>query len=561
MTLDFSKMPPPTPEQLQAELETLERQAIRPADDPIPPPDGATPEQVYFDVPEPLPKTLTPEELVRESKAAAAVISAKPIPFDDAPAESKAKIIHDYAQEQMQKLIETGGADALIEQFDRIIKAAEDLQEKLLRDMAQVTAETIAQVEELAEQLKARQKYLSQLEPFLRKELKRMHQEHPETEGVTLNTLLYSVGTETVDEQELADLAAEFADETEPGLKYIRFIVDAIRRAQAALDAKRKEKKPRRIRIDSLPTQQLFPLDPVNYQLAEGLLSTGATEPVNMFMKKKRTQDGKRVNAGQVQVFVTIDEDYVKYSQPLNDVDSSILRNIYTLICAGEMRFNLSHIWAMTASDGKRLSKQKVKELINRIIRYLQTTVSIDCQEYAKAKGIDCPHIITGQLLPGVYLDVVTNKNGEPIDANIKCTLPPEEFPLLAFSRITNEITSIPMRAATVCGLTGDKVSALTNRRIIIREILLRRIFGHHNKPADQVVKFSRIYEKVSADSKIEKQRARDDANNLLLEWVEQGTIYAFSFRKVGKSFDAIVIAANKEEVKNFPGLGWYVKQ
>lgn len=561
MTLDFSKMPPPTPEQLQAELETLERQAIRPADDPIPPPDGATPEQVYFDVPEPLPETLTPEELVRESKAAAAVISAKPIPFDDAPAESKAKIIHDYAQEQMQKLIETGGADALIEQFDRIIKVAEDLQEKLLRDMAQVTAETIAQVEELAEQLKARQKYLNQLEPFLRKELKRMHQEHPETEGVTLNTMLYSVGTETVDEQELADLAAEFANETEPGLKYIRFIVDAIRRAQAALDAKRKEKKPRRIRIDSLPTQQLFPLDPVNYQLSEGLLSTGAAEPVNMFMKKKRTPDGKRVNAGQVQVFVTIDEDFVKYSQPLDDVDSSILRNIYTLVDAGEMRFNLSHIWAMTASDGKRLSKQKAQELIERIHRLMQTTVSIDCQAYAKAKGIDCPHIITGQILPGVYLDVVTNKSGEPIEANIKCALPVEEFPLLSFSRITNEITAIPLRAATVCGLTGDKVSALTNRRIIIREILLRRIFGHHNKPADQVVKFSRIYEKVSADSKIEKQRARDDANNLLLEWVEQGTIYAFSFRKVGKSFDAIVIAANKEEVKNFPGLGWYVKQ
>lgn len=561
MTLDFSKMPPPTPEQLQAELDTLERQAIRPANDPIQPPDGATPEQVYFDVPEPMPKTLTPEELVRESKAAAAVISAKPIQFDDAPAESKAKIIHDYAQEQMQKLIETGGAEALIEQFDRIIKAAEDLQEKLLRDMVQVTAETIAQVEELAEQLKARQKYLNQLEPFLRKELKRMHQEHPETEGVTLNTMLYSVGTETVDEQELADLAAEFANETEPGLKYIRFIVDAIRRAQAALDAKRKEKKPRRIRIDSLPTQQLFPLDPVNYQLSEGLLSTGAAEPVNMFMKKKRTPDGKRVNAGQVQVFVTIDEDFVKYSQPLDDVDSSILRNIYTLVDAGEMRFNLSHIWAMTASDGKRLSKQKAQELIERIHRLMQTTVSIDCQAYAKAKGIDCPHIITGQILPGVYLDVVTNKSGEPIEANIKCALPVEEFPLLSFSRITNEITAIPLRAATVCGLTGDKVSALTNRRIIIREILLRRIFGHHNKPADQVVKFSRIYEKVSADSKIEKQRARDDANNLLLEWVEQGTIYAFSFRKVGKSFDAIVIAANKEEVKNFPGLGWYVKQ
>ena len=196
-------------------------------------------------------------------------------------------------------------------------------------------------------------------------------------------------------------------------------------------------KKPRRIRIDSLPTQQLFPLDPVNYQLTEGLLLPGTAEPVNMFMKKKKLPNGKRVNAGQVQVFVTIDEDFVKYSQPLDDIDGSILRNIYTLVDAGEMVFNLSHIWAMTASDGKRLHPKKAQELITRITRYLQTTVTIDCQAYAKAKGIDCPHIITGQILPGVYLDVNTNRNGEPIEANIKCVLPIEEFPLLAFSRIT----------------------------------------------------------------------------------------------------------------------------
>ena len=109
-----------------------------------------------------------------------------------------------------------------------------------------------------------------------------------------------------------------------------------------------------------------------------------------------------------------------------------------------------------------------------------------------------------------------------------------------------------------MCGMNRDKTAALTNRRIIIREILLRRIFKEHKKPEDQVIKLSRIYEKVNANSKVEKKRARDDANNLLLEWLEQGTIYAFSFRETGRSVDAIVIAKNKEGVRNFPGLQWY---
>ena len=551
--LDLVNNPNPTPEQLQAELDALPAQTIRPADDPIEAPDGAEPGTVYFDVPDEVPESLTPEELMKEVNAIQAVVTAQPIPFDDAPAEGKAKIIHDIAMKKAAEC-EANGDTAGAAKYRKTAAAAEKMLDYLTRHMDELDRN----IEQLGEALKARQDYLHRLEPFLRKELKRMHQEHPETEGVTLNTLLYSVGTETVDEQELAELVAEFPDETEPGLKYIRFIVDAIRRAQAALYSKRKEKKPRRVRIDSLPTRQLFPLDPVNYQLTEGLLSTGAAEPVNMFMKKKKLPGGKRVNAGQVQVFVTIDEDFVKYSQPLDDIDGSILRNIYTLVDAGEMVFNLSHIWAMTASDGKRLSPTKAQELIERIHRLMQTTVSIDCQAYAKAKGIDCPHIITGQILPGVYLDVNTNRHGEAIEANIKCVLPVEEFPLLAFSRATNEITAIPLQAATVCGMNRDKTAALTNRRIIIREILLRRIFKEHKKPEDQVIKLSRIYEKVNANSKAEKKRARDDANNLLLEWLEQGTIYAFSFRETGRSVDAIVIAKNKEGVRNFPGLQWY---
>jgi hypothetical protein len=562
--LDLVNNPSPTPEQLQAELDALTAATIRPADDPIPPPDGATPEQVYFDVPEPLPETITPEELVRESKAAAAVISAKPIPFDDAPAESKAKIIHDYAQEQVQKLIEMGGADALVEQFDRIIKSAEELQEKLLRDMAQVTAETIAQVEELAEQLKARQKYLNQLEPFLRKELKRMHQEHPETEGVTLNTMLYSVGNETIDEQELADLAAEFADETDPGLKYIRFIVDAIRRAQAALDAKRKEKEPRKrkqVHIDSLPGQLIYPLDAVNHYAAHGSFQAGEFESVEMFPKQYRLPNGKYTKGKPVEVFAMLEYEGTDISQRLDLIDSAILRAIYSLLDAGETRFSVSHIWELIAGEGQKTNRSRIESLVLRIRRMIGTTAKISFQQFAEAKGLEYTDDLTAQILPGVALRERRNARGELVGADLKCTQPLESFPLYQFAEITGQIDRAPIEAVTVRGSTQDaKPQLLTDNRLTVREMIYQRIFRRHRNKSDQVILFATLYEKVGATTTQQQIRVRDAAESFLIEWAELGTIYNYSFRKKGKNIDAIVIANTPEEMQNHPGVTWLAR-
>lgn len=557
--LDLVNNPNPTPEQLQAELDALPAQTIRPADDPIEAPDGAEPGTVYFDVPDAVPEMLTPEELMKEVNAIQAVVTAQPIPFDDAPAEGKARVIYDLAMQKAAEA-EANGDTTSAAKYRKTAAAAGKMLDYLTKH-----ADDIARsVEQLGEALKARQDYLHRLEPFLRKELKRMHQEHPETEGVTLNTLLYSVGTETVDEQELADLAAEFADETEPGLKYIRFIVDAIRRAQAALIAKRKEKKPqkqRQLHIGAMPEQILYPLDAVNYYAMNGSFQSGEFEAVAMFPRQYRLQNGKYTKGKPVDVFVMLEYEGTDIAQQLDQIDGAILCGIYSLLDAGETRFLASHIWEFIAGEGQKTNKTRIEDITKRVLRMTRTTAKIDFGQFAEAKGLDYTDILNVQILPGISVKERKNKRGEFIEGEIYCTQPLELFPLYRFAEITGQITRVPIRAATVRGLTmNDKPQQLTDNRIKIRETLLYRIVRKHHNKSDQVILFTTIYDKVNANSKIERQRVRDAAESFLIEWAELGTIYNYAFRKKGKSFDAIVIANTPEEMQNHPGLTWLAR-
>ena len=190
------------------------------------------------------------------------------------------------------------------------------------------------------------------------------------------------------------------------------------------------------------------------------------------------------------------------------------------------------------------------------------TTARISFQQFAEAKGLEYTDDIIAQILPGVALLERRNARGELIGADIKCTQPLESFPLYQFAQITGQIARAPIEAATVRGLTvNDKPQQLTDNRLIVREVIYQRIVRRHRNKSDQVILFETLYDKVSADSKIERQRVRDAAESFLIEWAELGTVYNYAFRKKGKSFDAIVIANTPEEMQNHPDLQWLVSR
>ena len=325
---------------------------------------------------------------------------------------------------------------------------------------------------------------------------------------------------------------------------------------------KKKPSKRKQVHIGNLPEQLICTLDAVNHYAMNGSFQAGAFECVEMFPKQYRLPNGTYTKGKSVEVFAMLEYDGTDIAQRLDLIDSAILRGIYSLLDAGESRFSVSHVWELIAGKGQKTNISRLESIIRRIRRMIGTTARISFQQFAEAKGLEYTDDIIAQILPGVALLERRNARGELIGADIKCTQPLESFPLYQFAQITGQIARAPIEAATVRGLTvNDKPQQLTDNRLIVREVIYQRIVRRHRNKSDQVILFETLYDKVSADSKIERQRVRDAAESFLIEWAELGTVYNYAFRKKGKSFDAIVIANTPEEMQNHPDLQWLVSR
>lgn len=330
-----------------------------------------------------------------------------------------------------------------------------------------------------------------------------------------------------------------------------------------------KKKKRKQIHIDALPAHTLFPLDNVNYWTFEGMLEAadygGQLQSVLMYTKSYKLQDGRRKAGKPVNVLAIMECKDADFSQPLDLIDGAILRAVYTLLDAGENRFTLSHVWNMIAGADQRTNKSRIDDMCSRVRRMIATTAKINYREYAEDNNIEYTDDITAQILPGVKLRERKNAKGETVEAELFCQLPLDSFPLYQFAQHTGQIDRLTIEEATVRGLdVNGKAQALTDYRLIIREVLLRRITKRHSSQHDQVIRLTALrkddlglYDRVNAESPAQQLRARETAENFLCEWIQLGTLYAYAWRKTGKTFDAILIATTADEMKNFPGADW----
>lgn len=323
----------------------------------------------------------------------------------------------------------------------------------------------------------------------------------------------------------------------------------------------KKPRKRKQVHIDSLPEQLIYPLDAVNHYAAHGSFQAGEFESVEMFPKQYRLPNGNYVKGKPVEVFAMLEYEGTDIAQRLDLIDSAILRGIYSLLDAGETRFSVSHIWELIAGEGQKTNRSRIESLVIRIRRMIGTTAKISYQQFAEAKGLKYTDDITTQILPGVALRERRNARGELVGADLKCTQPLESFPLYRFAEESGQIARAPIEAVTVRGSTQDaKPQLLTDNRLTVREMIYQRILRRHRNKSDQVILFATLYEKVGATTTQQQIRVRDAAESFLIEWAELGTIYNYSFRKKGKTIDAIVIANTPEEMQNHPGVTWLAR-
>lgn len=301
------------------------------------------------------------------------------------------------------------------------------------------------------------------------------------------------------------------------------------------------DKQKKRYTMTIKPEYLTYPIDKANYQIFEGLLmglDPETNKPHEVPMTAKKAGKG-------VSVYVSLSFEDANISTPLDINDYDMLNLVYSYMVAGNDTISLCRMLE-TYGEPRPTGKQ-IKEAYTRLYKLRSADVTIDCKEWAKMKKKNAYSIYKRRILDGIAFEEIRKETtGELLDVLLHCTIAVSDLPLYRFADTGDQITQIPMRSAMI---TGE--NSITSKSAAIRHMLLDRIIKHHNSDkSGKIAKLDTIYEKINATTKTEKNRARNQIEKFMLEWVKNGTLYGFAFRKNGRSMDAVVFARNEQEMR-----------
>jgi len=517
---------------------------------------------------------LMPGEMVRELLQTVAIKQGRTPTQDETPSAERAADIAKRAECLKAKALEfnakvlqnpdkmpdfAAAADSLQQMLDGIAAAALKLSDTIAEQIAS-SFEHVADLINLHNQYT---EFVEKLKPYLATELHRAQSEHPEAAELTLDDIVQSIGYEIGfydDPDELPELLESLREDPAPRLRYLQTVVDIIIAAKAAfaadggsvvelVDSEPPEtpgfsdtpKGKRRYSLANKPEWLTFPLDSVNHKAFEGLLmgidkATGKPHKVSM-KKSEKSKNG-------VSVYVSIFSDGSELSEPLDIIDSDLLNMMYSYMLADNYEISLCRL--LESYGQPRPTEKQLEPAYKRLIKLRNADITIDCKEWAKLKKRKTYSIYKRRILDGIAFEEIRNEStGALLDVIMHCAIPVQDLPLYQFAEMSGQITHLPMKNAMI---KGD--NSITSKTAAIRHILLERISRKHNSDkSGKITLFSTIYEKIGAETKTEKSRARDQVKRFMLEWVKNGTLYGFAFRKSGKTFDAVVFARSKEEM------------
>lgn len=463
--------------------------------------------------------------------------------------------------------------DSMLECFEQTAAAAIELVNKIAESWESDQERLAKSLQQIADVLKQREDYKTALQPFLAAELGKAAAQHPELETVTAELLAEHFDLTPADAAELAELSDGFrADgETDAFLLNLPLCAQIIGAAKAAYiasggsvgelslddppDTPGYVDKKRHYSLITKPDHFTFPLDNVNHKAFEGLLmgidkSTGKPHKVTM------KAPGKQKNG--VSVYVSISLDGLELSEPLDIIDGDLLSMIYSYMLKDNGEISLCRV--LESYGQSRATEKQLTDAHKRLAKMRNADITIDCKEWAKLKKRKTYSIYKRRILDGIAFEEIRNeRTGALVDVILHCAIPVCELPLYQFAEMSNQLTHIPMQAAMI---TGN--NSITPKTAAIRHILLERIVRKHTgDKSGKIALLSTIYEKIGAETKIERSRARKQVENFMKEWVRIGTLYGFAFRKSGKNIDAVVFARDESEMKEAkaenPTLeGWF---
>lgn len=224
--------------------------------------------------------------------------------------------------------------------------------------------------------------------------------------------------------------------------------------------------------------------------------------------------------------------------------DMAILNGVTSLIESGNAYITPDMAYramaGMTDNDLTPAQKKKAEQSIDKLRR---TTIKINATAEAQQRGYEGEWIFESQILKA---DKVENRkiNGQRVTAYVfdHDQQGAVKRPILyEYAKISKQILSVKTDILRLPVNT-------TERNIVLRDYLLRRINWIKGGNENKKVSYETIYKEVGigeSQNKTEKKRVRDATEAILGEWVRKGFITGYTTYKKGKTIAGVEIRAS----------------
>lgn len=429
-------------------------------------------------------------------------------------------------QNEIAAAVAQNGYNFDVEQAD-LLNAVQALQDALLIATQKLQQHfPPEQAESIAKFIESRKNYISDLTPYLEKELEQLHKDNPETAAITLEDIASSFDLAgCFSESDLNQLYAEFEEDPaildgDPVLKYMELVFGAVRRAKAKYTAEQgKTQKKSSTRLPIIKAKRLqeirYPLDKVNGTLWAGVLERG----IRRELKAETDIDSRKGKQANIYILIDFDElDGVKISRNLDSYDKRVFIAIANLKRQGLDYVTTAQVYR--AMGGRGTPSRKDRDKILESVKFISMgRVFIDNSEEAKLyKKYDRIKENFPLLATAIGEGYV---NGMLVDDVIQIIEDPR---LITFAENRGQIATVPI------ALLESPIS-MTAANLTLEDYLFTRIARMRNTPAlTRTILFTTIYERCGIKSKMQKSRLPEKLERILEhykteKWIKGYTI------------------------------------
>lgn len=345
-------------------------------------------------------------------------------------------------------------------------------------------------------------------------ELATFEKKYPEIAEINVIELSQAIAlTQRLDASELKELYAELdslpepeeSTETNPALKYKKYIFKAVQRGRERYEADKEEIIEK---ITTIPLGRfLFPVDKVNGIIWDNKDDISKTE-IAIPLKAEPDKSKRQVTNT---VILCLDELKDNSAiQRLTQYDLRVYMAIGNLYNAGNNKISIRDIYKAMGNNSNLASSQKKKILLS-IEKMSSIRITIDTTEEEQA-GYRYPNLhIKRRNLLYTKVDVALKRGQETEVIELM-----EEPVLFQFALARNQYTTIP--ATLLCSPVSK-----TEATLAIENYLLKRI-TERGKNGGTIL-LSTVYEKAGIQTRQQKHKAKEKIKTLLDYWKEQGFI------------------------------------